>query len=169
MVGPLPSTSTENQIAKRQLSVKSGQSNSWFIYAKKIIWKCNLQEIYLLLEAPYTKAEWKKLTYEKVYQYWKNHLTSLSEYYTYLKYLNVEAFNPRKQHPLIFLPTMSSARDTNKIPIKLMLVSGSYIFQSNWSKFNKSQIDATCLLCGEEDEDLEKNFLRCQLLETTRQ
>jgi hypothetical protein len=35
----LPSTSTENQIAKRQISVKSGQSNSWFIYAKNIIWK----------------------------------------------------------------------------------------------------------------------------------
>ena len=104
---------------KRQLllSVKSGQSNNWFIYAKKIIWKYNLPEIYLLLEAPYTKAEWKKLTYEKVYQYWKKHLTSLSEYYTYLKYLNVKAFNPGKQHPLIFLSTMS-ARDykqnTNK-------------------------------------------------------
>jgi hypothetical protein len=66
----LPNTSTENKIAKRQISVKSGQSNSWFIYAKKIIWKYNLPEIYLLLEAPYAKAEWKKLTYEKVYQYW---------------------------------------------------------------------------------------------------
>jgi hypothetical protein len=43
---------------KRQISVKSGQSNSWFIYAKKIIWKYNLPEIYLLLEASYTKAEW---------------------------------------------------------------------------------------------------------------
>jgi hypothetical protein len=53
-------TSTENQIAKRQISVKSGQINSWFIYAKKIIWKYNLPEIYLLLEAPYTKAEWKQ-------------------------------------------------------------------------------------------------------------
>ena len=54
----LPSTSSENQITKRQISVKSGQSNSWFIYAKKIIWKYNLPEIYLLLEASYTKAEW---------------------------------------------------------------------------------------------------------------
>ncbi len=89
--------------------------------------------------------------------YWKNHLTSLSEYYKYLKYLNVEAFKPGKQHLLIFLPTMS-ARDTDRIPIKLKLVSGSYIFQSNRSKFNQSQIDATCLLCGEEDEDLEHFF-----------
>ena len=99
--------------------------------------------------------------------YWKNHLTSLSEYYKYLKYLNVEAFKPGKQHLLIFLPTMS-ARDTDRIPIKLKLVSGSYIFQSNRSKFNQSQIDATCLLCGE-DEDLDFFLLRCQLLETTRQ
>jgi hypothetical protein len=65
----LPSTSTENQIAKRQISVKSGQSNSWFIYVKRMIWKYNLPEIYLILEAPYTKTEWKKLPYEKVYQY----------------------------------------------------------------------------------------------------
>ena len=62
-----------------------------------------------------------------------------------------------------------SARDTDRIPIKLKLVSGSYIFQSNQSKFNQSQIDATCLLCGEEDEDLEHFLLRRQLLETTRQ
>ena len=62
-----------------------------------------------------------------------------------------------------------SARDTNRIPIKLKLVSGSYIFQSNWSKFNQSHIDATCLLCGEEEEDLEHFLLRYQLLETTRQ
>jgi hypothetical protein len=150
----LPITNHKRQLL---LSVKSGQSNSWFIYEKKIIWKYNLPEIYLLLEAPYTKAEWKKLTYEKVYQYWKNHITSLSEYYTYLKYLNVEAFKPGKQHPLIFLPTMS-ARDTDRIPMKLKLVSGSYIFQSNRSKFNQSQIHATCLLCGEEDEDLEFFF-----------
>ena len=100
--------------------------------------------------------------------YWKNHLTSLSEYYKYLKYLNVEAFKPGKQHLLIFLPTMS-ARDTDRIPIKLKMVSGSYIFKSNRSKFNQSQIDVTCLLCGEEDEDLEFFLLRCQLLETTRQ
>ena len=60
-----------------------------------------------------------------------------------------------------------SARDTDRIPIKLKLVSGSYIFQSNRSKFNQSQIDATCLLCGE--EDLEHFLLRCQLRETTRQ
>ena len=58
---------------------------------------------------------------------------------------------------------------TNRIPIKLKLVSGSYIFQSNWSKFNQSHIDATWLLHGEEDEDLEHFLLRCQLLETTRQ
>ena len=61
------------------------------------------------------------------------------------------------------------ARDTDRIPIKLKLISGSYIFQSNQSKFNQSQIDATCLLCGEEDEDLEHFLLRRQLLETTRQ
>jgi hypothetical protein len=47
-----------------------------------------------------------------------------------LSFLNVEAFKPGKQHLLIFLPTMS-ARDTDRIPIKLKLVSGSYIFQSN--------------------------------------
>ena len=61
-----------------------------------------------------------------------------------------------------------SARDTDRIPIKLKLVSGSYIFQSNRLKFNQSQIDDTCLHT-EEDEDLEHFFLRCQLLETTRQ
>ena len=62
-----------------------------------------------------------------------------------------------------------SAMDTDRITIKLKLVSGSYIFQSNRFKFNQSQIDATCLLCGEEDEDVEHFLLRCQLRKTTRQ
>ena len=60
-----------------------------------------------------------------------------------------------------------SAMDTDRIPIKLKLVSGSYTFQSHRSKCNQSQIDATCLSCGE--EDLEHFLLGCQLRETTRQ
>jgi hypothetical protein len=82
---------------------------------KKII------EIYLLLEAPYTKAEWKKPTYEKVYQYWKNHLTSLSEYHTYLKYLNVKG------------PTIS---DSEYLSYNLMLNSGKKFALCTTTKIN---------------------------------
>ncbi|CAC5395647.1 unnamed protein product [Mytilus coruscus] len=158
----LPETSTEKQLSRRQLYLKSVQSNSWFNIVKKIFWKYNLPDIYLQLETPYKKMQLKQLIYQEVFKYWKDQMTTLVKLYKHLGYLNLESYNPGKQHPLIFIPTQS-ARDTYRI-----LVSGSYIFQANRSRFNQNQKVAKCLLCGEDDEDMKLFLLNCTILESTR-
>ena len=51
----------------------------------------------------------------------------------------------------------------------MKLVSGTlYVFQANRAKFNHNKVDATCLLCNAEDEDIEHLFLRCSVLDEIR-
>ena len=164
----LPDNSTEKQIAQRQLMVKDNNSNSWLIAVKKIIWKYDLPNIYLLLEKPYSKYQWKKLVYQEVHKFWKHHIVETSKLYKNLDFLNIEIYTPGKQHPLIYIST-SSLKDFTRIPIKLKLVSGAYIFQLNRSKFKNNQCDPVCQLCGMEDEDISHFLLRCNILESIRQ
>jgi hypothetical protein len=63
---------------------------------------------------------------------------------------------------------ISSVRDANRIPVKLKLVIGTYIFQANRANFNQNKVDATCLLCNAEDEDMEHFLLRCSVLDELR-
>jgi hypothetical protein len=42
-----------------------------------------------------------------------------------IDFLNTEIYKPGKQHPLIYIKTVST-RDANRIPIKLKVVSGQY-------------------------------------------
>ena len=48
--------------------------------------------------------------------------------------------------------------------IKVKLLIGSYILQSNRSKFNKYTVPSTCLLCKVAPEDLEYFLLECPKL-----
>ena len=64
---------------------------------------------------------------------------------------------------------IQSTRDVNRIPIKLKLVSGSYIFQNDRAKFNQNDVNPACLLCNEAPETLEHFLLNCLTLESTRQ
>jgi hypothetical protein len=50
----------------------------------------------------------------------------------------------------------------------LKLVSGTYAFQANRANSNQNKVDATCLLCNAEDEDIEHFLLRCSVLDEIR-
>jgi hypothetical protein len=163
----LPKESTENMIAYRLLYIKDYKSSSWFVEMKKIIWKYNLPDIYKLLDRPYAKMQWKQIVYEKVHKYWKEQTIRISELYKHLGYLNIYEYKPGKQHPFICIP-ISSVRDANRIPVKLKLVSGTYVFQANRANSNQNKVDATCLLCNAEDENMEHFLLHCSVLDEIR-
>ena len=124
-------------------------------------------EIYRLLESPYTKYQWKKLLYEQVNSYWKNYIIEMSKLYKSIHFLNTEIYKPGKQHPLIYIKTVST-RDANRIPIKLKVVSGQYILQANRARFNQNQVDTICQLCGEEEDNMEHFLLKCTILQAVR-
>ena len=56
-------TSIEKQLARRQLSIKAMDSNSWFIDVENILYKYDLANAYFYLaEQPLKKEKWNKLT-----------------------------------------------------------------------------------------------------------
>ena len=55
-----------------------------------------------------------------------------------------------------------------KADIKARLMTGTYVFQSNRAKLNQYSVNPTCLLCGEDPQDLEHFPLKCRALTVTR-
>lgn len=72
-----------------------------------------------------------------------------------------------KVHPFLKINTHSS-RDVTRLLAKLKLLCGTYIPQTNRQRFNKNQIDPTCLLCNRGDETISHFLLECSSLDNVR-
>ena len=79
-----------------------------------------------------------------------------------LKYINIDSCQIGKVHNSWKL-TSNSFRDVHRTQIK-----GSYIHQSNRSKFNKYTVPYTCLLCKVESEEVRHNLLEYPKLQPVR-
>ena len=62
-------SSVEKQLSKRQLTVKSDKSNSWYIHVKKTLMKYELNDIQDYLETPLKKITWKKNVNDAINRY----------------------------------------------------------------------------------------------------
>ena len=49
-----------------------------------------------------------------------------------------------------------------KAGMKARFMTGTYVLQSNRTKFNQYSVNPTCLLCGEDPEYLEHFLLKCR-------
>ncbi|MES9904479.1 MAG: reverse transcriptase domain-containing protein [Sedimenticola sp.] len=161
-----PNTSIEKQLAERQLEVKSMNSNSWFIAVKKILLKYDLQSPDELIQMPPKKQEWKRIINKAVNEKWTQCIVNQAELYSSLNQLS-KVFIPGRCHPAI-IPYQNSYRDVNRIPIKVKILTGTYILQTNRVKFNQNEVNKTCLLCHEADEDLQHFLLDCKELRELR-
>ena len=92
--------SVEKSLAYRQCSVKTIKSNSWFMDVKKIIWKCQMNDIEFYLDNPISKIRWKSLVNRTVNAYWYKGITTIVPYYRNLSYLNYLLYTPGKLHHL---------------------------------------------------------------------
>jgi hypothetical protein len=77
-------------------------------------------------------------------------------------------FQSRKAHAAL-TSVQTSARDVERLPVKLRLMTGTYYLQSNKAAFNQNRIDPTCLVCQMEPETLEHFLLDCNVLAETRE
>ena len=68
----LRSDSVERRLAERQIHVKDGKSKSWFVYVNKVLQQYGLPSKVDLLDAGYTKAQWKSLYEQAVNGYWSD-------------------------------------------------------------------------------------------------
>ena len=57
----LDEESVEKRLARRQLAVKSFESNSWFVATRKLFRKYDLPDCWDLVENPLSKTQWYSL------------------------------------------------------------------------------------------------------------
>ena len=85
-------SSTEQQLASRQLTVKSLNSHSWFIAVKKLLVKYGLSDPMELLENPPTKYAWKCRVNKQINEHWTGAIKSQACLYPSLRYLVMENY-----------------------------------------------------------------------------
>ena len=72
-----------------------------------------------------------------------------------------------KVHPLA-KSTTYNIRDISRIPIRLKIVTGNYILQSDKAAFSKKSTSPICLLCTKSEETTTHFLIVCEKLEETR-
>ena len=131
------------------------------------MWHYDLPDVNLLLENPIQKEAWQKQVYKKVRDFWKQKILDVACTYSSLKHLSFEGFTPGRIHPLLALET-SSPTDINRIRLKLKMLVGEYVLQTNRAAFNQNEFKPICLLCDNEEETLAHFLLHCKSLDTVR-
>ena len=70
-------SSTEKQLAYRQLLLKDGNSHSWFVQIRKILCRYELPNPFELLDQPPTKICWKNTIEQCINKYGKTELLTV--------------------------------------------------------------------------------------------
>ena len=161
-----PESSVEKRLARRQLAVKTHSSVSWFITAKKLLLRYDLPDPDDLLSGSYNKHSWKRVLNAQINRQWQSSILDSAALSSSLRHMH-HTYRPGKLHPLLQIP-LTSARDLTRIPVKLRLLTSTYILQSTRVAFNQNEVDPTCRLCFECSETMEHFLLNCPVLELIR-
>jgi hypothetical protein len=147
--------------------VKEEYSNSWFICVNKILRKYDLKEAYNYLDNPIKNSPWISLVKSRVNDHCCTQLTTLAQLYKGLQYLTNHNKSKSKIHPILKHRCYSSL-DISRIPVKLRLVTGTYVLQAKRIKYYRNETDPACLLCGAAEENILHFILQCEKLQSER-
>ena len=126
-----------------------------------------MKEASTYLESPMSKSKWSSVVKSKVREYWSSHIHTMSQMYSSLQFLNSKSIYKGNIHPIL-KHKYYSALIIDRIPIKLRIVTGTYVLQTKRIKFYRDEFDPTCLLCGNAEETIQHFILDCQKLESER-
>ena len=146
---------------------KNNESASWFIAIKHMLRKYDLKEASWYLDNPVKKTILTSIVKKTVYSNWSGSIIQLLPLYKGLNLITAENLETGKIHPL-FKINCHSAIDTARLPIKLKLLTGTYILQNKRIRMYKNEIDPKCLLCAKEEENIEHFILNCKSLSKIR-
>ncbi|CAC5392641.1 unnamed protein product [Mytilus coruscus] len=158
--------SIEWRLAERQLQIKPQNSHSWFIEVKELCLKYEITDLYVYLNNPLSKFQWKKLVKSKFHDYWTSKIIDESKGYSTLKFMD-HKYNIGSVHPLA-ISVSANLKDINKIPVRLKIATGNYILQTHKASLSKNHISSICKLCSKADETVEHFILLCEKLEEAR-
>ena len=160
--------SLEKRIARRQLDVKSMDSNSWFIDVQRIILKYNLGNARDWLDGGGEKSTRIGQIKKEVQKSWSGYIKTRASLYAGLRYLNYNNFRPGKVHELL-THKCHLAGDIMRIPTKLKLLTGTYILQPLRYKIFKEGREDLCGACQIATETTEHLLVECIAWDTHRQ
>jgi hypothetical protein len=143
-------------------------SNSWFIEIQAIMYKYNLGDALYWIENPMKKEQAMKVIKKEVSDYWSKYIQDMAILYQGLRYLDFNNYTPGKLHKLLTLKCKSGG-DRHRIPIKLKMLTGSYILQSPRHKIFNEGTDSLCMACNSDDETLENMILHYKAWSKTRE
>ena len=107
--------------SRQQLRVKSSNSNSGFIYIKKLLIKYDLPQAIELLDNPSSKFRWKRLVKRQTDEYWLDQMRHKAKLYSSLRFLHSETFVPGRTHPLMQgMAGMRDVRSTHSYQAKAL-------------------------------------------------
>jgi hypothetical protein len=91
---------------------------------------------------------------------WSSHIHTMSQMYSSLQFLNSKSIYKGNVHPIL-KHKYYSALIIDRIPIKLRIVTGTYVLQTKRIKFYRDESGPTCLLCGNAEETIQ-HFISIQ-------
>ena len=151
-------------IAQRQLA---NPDCGWFAYLLTIATKYNIRaQILNQLYNPDKPTRWKRFIKLHVKSWWNQHLFEDAKDRSTLQLLDLSLINAGETH--FMYPRTGSSQLRTAIAFRTKMLTGTYTLQSNTAKFNKYQVDPTCLLCKKAPETTTHFILECQQLEKTR-
>ena len=160
-------SSIENELAVRQLAIRSITKKSWFSSVRVVLNAYSLPSAYELLKNPPSKEQWKKTVKGKVHQtiekQWRDDIESKSS----LKYLNPDAVRVGKVHH-VYASVRNNIHDVRRAEVKARLLTGTYTLRSNRAKFNQFNVSPTCQLCNKNPETREHFLTSCESLNSIR-
>lgn len=144
--------STLHTILHRQLFMKGPNSHSWVIYARHRLLQYNLPSIHSLLEAQPRLSSWKPMVKKATAQLWNARLREDCHQKSSLSYLNIDICCISTPHR-IWQHDHDHSHYVARLTVKVRILVGCYLLQSNRQKFNQHEIDGTCPLCNTAVED----------------
>lgn len=152
-------TSLENEILS--YFTKTQVKNSLYRKVSDISDKYEIGDPEDLFHNPPTKHQWKTHLNTAVRKYWKEKWKEEKQEKVSLQYLHLQDEPVNNPHN-IWACINPVEHEVKRAEIKVRLVTGTYMLQSNISKYNQQEMPATCQICNKEDENLSHLLLKCE-------
>jgi len=139
------------------MGAQSCVTGSWTNDVTTLLAKYQLPDITVLIQEKISKTQWKSRTDKAIDEYWSRKITEECRKKSSLKRLKLPKY--RRKHKV--WSRTSGCRAVREATIKARMICGVYLLQVHRQRFNQFQVDATCMLCHEDNEDLTHFIASC--------
>ncbi len=157
----------EKEIIRRDLALfEMDNKFSWTSMVRRICALYSLPSPYDLIDHPPPPESWKDTVTKAINSYWELRIKTFTATYPSLRFMATQTLTIGKAHPAI-TTISSNPFDVYRSRVRLKILTGTYVLQSNRPAYNQSSTK-TCLLCNSGVETREHFLLMCPSLETDR-